>query len=231
VPSASSDSITVRCTHHGYPLGKPDMEYYIPLRLGDGICSSYGRGNGKVNAGYEDIRDCYMTYLLLRDLQVIRYCTDAALSGELAEMHEKWNGKIVVEGGSMGGYQTVCIGALTTVLREKIRVPLDVIRLSASIPAFCNLAGRLDRRVPTSLTSYEEGMEYYDPVHFAPMLDAPLTVPRAALGDETCPLFGIVAMFNSVPAGTPKEINFLQNSSHGYIPDADVQQWYRYKEE
>ncbi|MBE6561084.1 MAG: hypothetical protein E7662_08150 [Ruminococcaceae bacterium] len=224
-PCAYKDEIAVHCSHHGYELGHEDSSYYQILR--EEICTNYGRGNGKINAGYADIHDCYMTYLLLRDLQVIRYCVDPMYSSELTLLHDKWNGKIIISGSSMGGYQTVCIGALTALLKKKTP-PFEVIRLSPSVPAFCNIAGPLDNRVPTYLTTYEEGMDYYDAALLAHLIDAPLCIPRIGLGDETCPPTGILAMYNSIPATVSKSVHFLQNSSHGYIPDTDVQRWYKY---
>jgi len=224
-PLAVENEISIHCSHHGYELGHEDASYYGVLR--GGICGNYGKGNGKTNAGYADIHDCYLTYLLLRDLQAIRYCVDPQYSSELALLHEKWNGKIIISGGSMGGYQTICIGALATILKNYVP-PFEIEQLSPGVPGFCNLAGKLDKRAPSNIIDYEDGMDYYDAAHLAQLIDAPLRVIRVGLGDETCPPFGIFAMYNSIPAAVPKKISILQNSSHGYIPETEVQRWYHY---
>jgi len=120
------------------------------------------------------------------------------------------------------------VGALLTLLR-KMAKPFEIIKHEANIPAYANISGHTDKRVPTYLTTYEDGVDYYDITSFAPMLEAGVVIPRVGLGDEVCPATGIVAAFNSVPKNLPREINFLQNSSHGYILDPDLQVWERYK--
>ena len=225
-PMLSDSAICVHCSHHGYELGMEDKSYYEPIRKQ--IAGHYGRGNGEINSDYKDIHDCYMTYLIIRDLQMIRYCTDPSLSYDLPELHDKWNGEIAISGGSMGGYQTLAVGGLTALLR-KVSPSFKVARLTPSIPAFGNRAAELDRRVSTDLTKYEEGCDYFDTVFLTPLIDAPVDLPRVGLGDETCPATGILAAINNIPEGIPREINFLQNSSHGYLPDIDLQTWYKYE--
>ena len=101
-------------------------------------------------------------------------------------------------------------------------------RANVIVPAFCNLAGREDGRVPC-MTRYTDGMEYFDAAHLAAFIDVPITIPRVSLGDTNCSPNGILSMFNNIPKGIHKEINFLQNSDHNYIPEPDFQQWYRYE--
>ena len=134
--------------------------------------------------------------------------------------------KFAVIGGSMGGYQSICESALSTLLVKK-SAPFKLTETKANVPAFCNLAGRTDNRVP-GFTSYTEGMEYFDAAHLSSLLNVPFTVMRVGLGDITCPPNGIAAMLNNLPESTPYEINFLQNSDHGYIPEPEVQKWYKY---
>lgn len=222
-PITSDENIVVHCSHHGYELGKDDKTYYEPLRTG--ICAEYGRASGKVNSDYDDIHDCYMTYLNLRNLQMLRFCTDFTLSRDMPLLHEKWNGEIVFSGGSMGGYQAICLGALSTLLDDS---SFKLVSIVANVPAFCNLAGEADGRIKTSLTNYADGCDYFDPAHLARLVSAPVKILRVGLGDEVCPASGIVAMFNSFPKNINREINFLQNSSHGYLPSVEFQDWFRY---
>ncbi len=223
-PAYSKNCICLHCSHHGYKLPRPLEGYYMKLR--QGVCMHYGLGDGKPNSLYEDLNDNYMIYLHLRNLQAIRFVTDPDLSSMIAGLHEIWNGKVKLTGGSMGGYQAICTAALLTILREK-SAPFNLLSAYANVPAFCNLAGREDKRVPC-MTYYTEGMEYFDAAHLSAFIDVPVTIPRVGLGDKTCSPNGILAMFNNVPSGVHKEINLLQGSDHGYLPEPDFQKWYKY---
>jgi hypothetical protein len=223
-PAYSKNCICLHCSHHGYKLPRPLEGYYMKLR--QGVCMHYGLGDGKPNSLYEDLNDNYMIYLHLRNLQAIRFVTDPALSSMIAGLHEIWNGEVKLTGGSMGGYQAICTAALLTILREK-SAPFTLLSAYANVPAFCNLAGREDKRVPC-MTYYTEGMEYFDAAHLSAFIDVPVTIPRVGLGDKTCSPNGILAMFNNIPSGVHKEISFLQGSDHGYLPEPDFQKWYKY---
>ena len=223
-PAYSKNCICLHCSHHGYKLPRPLEGYYMKLR--QGVCMHYGLGDGKPNSLYEDLNDNYMIYLHLRNLQAIRFVTDPALSSMIEGLHEIWNGEIRLTGGSMGGYQAICTAALLTILRKK-SAPFTLLSANANIPAFCNLAGREDNRVPC-MTYYTEGMEYFDAAHLSAFIDVPVTIPRVGLGDKTCSPNGILSMFNNIPKGIHKEISFLQNSDHGYLPEPDLQMWYKY---
>ena len=197
------------------------------MKLRQGVCMHYGIGDGKPNSLYEDLNDNYMIYLHLRNLQAIRFVTDPALSSMINGLHDVWNGEVKFTGGSMGGYQAICTAALSTILVKKTS-PYKLISTNANIPAFCNLAGREDNRVP-GFTYYTDGMEYFDAAHLSAFIDVPVTVPRVGLGDKTCPPNGILAMFNNIPKGIHKEINFLQGSDHGFLPEPDFQKWFKYE--
>ena len=224
-PAYSKNCICLHCSHHGYKLPRPLEGYYMKLR--QGVCMHYGIGDGKPNSLYEDLNDNYMIYLHLRNLQAIRFVTDPALSSMINGLHDVWNGEVKFTGGSMGGYQAICTAALSTILVKKTS-PYKLISTNANIPAFCNLAGREDNRVP-GFTYYTDGMEYFDAAHLSAFIDVPVTVPRVGLGDKTCPPNGILAMFNNIPKGIHKEINFLQGSDHGFLPEPDFQKWFKYE--
>jgi cephalosporin-C deacetylase-like acetyl esterase len=222
-PILAENEITVHCTHHGYELGEHRDNYYVPLN--QTVCHYYGRGINEVNAGYEDISDCYMTYLLIRDLQMVHFSTTPELCADIAGLTEKYSGKAIISGGSMGGYQSICIGGLVTLLNEK-RAPIDVVKIIPNIPAFCNIAGHTEGRVKTYLTTYVDGVDYYDAAQFAHLIGTHVEIPRMGLGDDTCPAGGIIAMINAL--GGSCDAKILQNSSHGFIPDERFQQWYKY---
>ncbi len=223
-PYYQEDAICFHCSHHGYSLPNPMEGYYMKLR--EGVCKNYGLGNGEVNAMYEDVNDNYMLYLHLRNLQALRFITDPALSAMIPGLHETWNGEVKFRGGSMGGYQSICMAGLCTMFLKK-KPLFKLIQVWVTVPAFCNLAGITDDRVPC-MTKYTEGMEYFDAAHLSGYLNAPIWIDRVSLGDTTCGPTGIMAMFNNIPAGVLKEINFLQNSNHGTLPDPDKRQWSRY---
>lgn len=228
MPVYSDEEIRMHSTHHGYEMAKPREGYYLKLSR-NGILSSYGRGTDEPNASYADINDCYMTYLHLRNLQMLRFATDPALSSDIPLLHEYWNGEIKLIGGSMGGYQAAFTAALAAILK-KHSPAFKITYVGASVPAFCNIAGQLDRRIRTAITVYTDGMDYFDTAMAAHLIDCPIEVQRCAMGDESCPATHITAFFNSIPDTTVKKIKYLQNSSHGYIPDEYVQHWiiYRY---
>ena len=226
-PIYSKEAISIHCTHHGYELKKPDKDYYNHLN-GAGILGSYGRGNGKPNSDYKDIHDCYLLYMLLRNLQMIRFATDPETARVIPSMLEAYNGRVRVSGGSMGGYQTTCIGGLLELM--KVKHPFyEVLDLMPNIPAFCNVAGPLEGRAPTGLHTYEEGVDYFDAAILASLIRADMRIPRVGLGDETCPHTGISAMVNNIPEGVGVTVNYLQNSSHGYVMDPELQKWFVYK--
>ncbi len=221
------DKIRFHCTHHGYELGHARKDYYALLG-GDGcILSAYGSGENRPNAGYDNLSDCYMLYLNLRNLQAVRYITDPNLSGDICSLHEIWNGEIEFLGGSMGGYQAICTSALSSLLKKR-GAEFNITLTSANIPAYCNLAGLSDKRIPHIVKTYKSGMDYFDPAILARLIENPVTVPRVGLGDEACPATTIIAFFNSLGEGVKRDISFLQNSSHGYVPKTSAQAWYRY---
>ena len=227
MPVYHDSFIRLHSSHHGYEMGKPANGYYFNLSK-NGILSSYGRANGEINSDYKDIHDCYMVYLHLRNLQMLRFVTDPSLSGFIENLHEYWNGEIMLSGGSMGGYQTAMLSALYPLLRER-SAPFLLSGARSNITAFCNLAGRTLGRIPTKLTKYEAGMDYFDPATCAHLIETPFVVTRSGLGDESCPSSSIIAFFNSIREGVPREIRFLQNSSHGYVPDEKDQMWFKYR--
>ncbi len=224
-PSYGKSYILLHCSHHGYTLPRPYPGYYDILRAG--VCKHYGLGNGDINSLYEDLNDNYMLYLHLRNLQAIRFVTTPAFSHIVPDLNEIWNGEVRLEGGSMGGYQTICTAALLPILQKK-SAPFKLTDTWINVPAFCDLAGREDGRVPC-MTYYTEGMEYFDAAHLAALVNVPMLINRVGLGDTICSPNGICAMFNNIPKSVPREINFLQNSSHGILPEKDKQEWIKYK--
>ncbi len=214
VSSASipaSGGIVFHMTHHGYENGK-SADYYTYLKTG--ICRSYGKANGETNSGYDNIRDCYILYMFLRDFQALRFVTDSDLNGDIENLSAYWNGKVTISGTSMGGYQTLGVSALTSFVPADEK-PINITRSSAEVPGFCNLAGyTVDGRINNVYgICYTDNMDYFDCAILAGYIKNEVVITRCGLGDYTCPPSGIVAMYNNLKC--EKSIRFYQNSDHG----------------
>ena len=127
----------------------------------------------------------------------------------------EWDGKTLeARGGSQGGLQTVWAAALDH----------DVTSAFPEVPWCCNLAGKSCGRMgPSWGIPYVKELNYYDLVHMARRIPKTCVVkiPRAGLGDYTCPPSGIAAFYNNLDC--PKEINWVQGSTHGFVPTYDCQ--------
>ncbi len=225
--SSVPNGIGFSLTHHGYECRKPENPYYSDLN-GNGILGSYGRENGRPNSSYTHPDDCYLLYLLLRNLQALRFLTDCgsqnpdALENEtLAELcrclQAAWNGEVTCSGGSMGGYQALTITALARLLGIRFRHSV------ASCPAFCGLSGHAAGGRINNLfgLGYTENMDYFDAVCFASLIDTPVDIPICGLGDYICPPSGVIATYHALRG--PKSILLYQNSQHGYTATREVE--------
>ena len=55
-----------------------------------------------------------------------------------------------------------------------------------------------------------------------------VTITRAGLGDYTCPPSGVAILYNNMTC--PKQINWMQNSTHGYLPPTKYRQTFTLKQ-
>ncbi|MBE6645609.1 MAG: hypothetical protein E7612_09600 [Ruminococcaceae bacterium] len=225
-PMMKPDCIAVHCSHHGYILGQKDAEFYNEIRKTVG--GAYCLGNGEPNSRFDNVHDCYPLYIMLRDLQMIRYLIDPTLSNGIEGLHYAWNGDIILWGGSMGGYQTLCVGALMPIMK-KYCPPYRSLRLEAGSPAFGDVAGHTAGRVKSTFFTYSKGVDYFDTAILSSLISDETLIHRASLGDEVCTASSMTAMYNMIPGDVKKEIRYVQNSSHGYLPDEEHQTWYVYK--
>ena len=126
----------------------------------------------------------------------------------------QWDGKtLVVHGTSMGGAQALVAAALSD----------GVTAVVVNVPALCDQnAPKVGRRAPFPYWTAKppgsldpdkiaEAAAYYDVVHFAPRVTAPVMV-SAGLRDQSCPPHGIAAMANAL--GGVKELVFLPGANH-----------------
>jgi len=226
-PLMNAEYIAVHCSHHGYELGHSNDVYYAKIR--ETVGASYCRGNGDVNSCFDDIHDCYPLYIMLRNLQMIRFLCDSSYSGNIAGLHEVWNGEIILWGSSMGGFQTIGVGALMSIMK-KYMTKSPKLLLQAGSPAFADVAGHTVGRVRSTMFEYRDGADYFDTAILASLIDSPTLIHRASLGDEICTATSMSAIFNMIPKGVEKEIRYVQNSSHGYLPDDEQQMWFVFRQ-
>lgn len=134
----------------------------------------------------------------------------------------EWNGKdLIASGGSQGGLQTIwaagCGEGLT--------------RAESGITWCCDMytSGKLRKDRANKLASggwyigWTDAMGYYDAANFAKRI--PKTcftfITRAGLGDYCCPPTGLAKMYNNMTC--PKQIYWVQGSTHGYVPPEEHQ--------
>ena len=182
---------------HGYELGR-EPEYYDEFFRS--ICSG-GRTFGfdeKQNADPETSYFSGYTYRIMRALEWLKTLPE-------------WNGKdLVVSGGSMGGLQSVWAAGLDP----------DVTQALPGIPWCCDIGGRdtLKRIIDPWYIHETPALRYYDPVNLAKRISKKcrVEITRAGLGDYCCPPSGVAILYNNIPG--PKKINWVQGSTHGYVP-------------
>ena len=193
----SGDAIYFNFSPHGYELGR-EPEYYDEFFRS--ICSG-GRTFGvdeKQNADPENSYFSGYTYRIMRALEWLKTLPE-------------WDGKnLIVGGGSMGGMQSVWAAGLDK----------DVSLARPSIPWCCDIGGRdtLKRLINSWYIHETPALRYYDPVNLAKRIskNCKVEITRAGLGDYCCPPSGVSILFNNIPG--PKKINWVQGSTHGYVP-------------
>ena len=182
---------------HGYELGR-EPEYYDEFFRS--ICSG-GRTFGFDDKQNADPETCYFsgyTYRIMRALEWLKTLPE-------------WDGKnLVVSGGSMGGLQSVWAAGLDP----------DVTQAYPGIPWCCDIGGRdtLKRIIDPWYIHETPALRYYDPVNLAKRISkgCRVEITRAGLGDYCCPPSGVAILYNNIPG--PKKINWVQGSTHGYVP-------------
>ena len=162
------------------------------------------KSNGKAYAfdpvQNSDPEAAYFNGMALRVMRALEY---------LKSLPE-WNGKeLIASGGSQGGLQTIWAAGLDP----------QVTRAESSITWCCDMGGtELGRNRGTWYIRWVPALGYYDPINVARRISPKCftLIPRAGLGDYTCPPSGLAILFNNIPG--PKKINWEQGSTHPYIP-------------
>ncbi len=169
-----------------------------------------------------DPDNSYFKYMLLRDVQAVRFmktffgaeggvssftATDGT-SVNTGAWKGLWNGKdIEVAGGSQGGFQSIAVAALDK----------DVTSVNAAnVPWFSDVAGDT---VPTKIAStfrpkFAEGLLYYDTSFFARRIKDTDVIITAGAGDPLCTMNAVQCIYNNLNSKTAS-IKFSQGQTHG----------------
>lgn len=139
---------------------------------------------------------CYFLYVILRDLQGLRY---------LRTLPE-YDGKgFYIEGGSMGAMQATSVAA---------HIP-DAIKLDIAIPWLCDLGGITKGRLRGWRPDIDDGVMYFDTALAAKRVKCPVEI-RCGLGDYVCPPSTETVLWHNFKI--EKKITFVQNMTHPYRP-------------
>ena len=193
------DALVLSINAHGLRLPEfgADAAYYKALEW---EIKSNGHTYGFDPKQNADPETAYFNGMALRVMRALQY---------LKSLPE-WNGKdLIASGDSQGGLQTIWAAALDP----------DVTRAESTVTWCCDMDGtELGRNRGAWHLEWVPALGYYDPVNMARRIPKTcLTViPRAGLGDYTCPPSGLAVLYNNIPG--PKKIVWMQGSTHGYIP-------------
>ena len=192
-----ANEIRLHINAHGFDLNR-EQAYYT--EYGKKI-ASHGKSYALAAAEHPNPKGCYFEGMTWRVMRALAY---------LKSMPE-WNGKdLIVSGGSQGGLQTLWAAGLDA------QVSLAL----AGIPWCCDMGGNATTsRVKKGWgVDWTPAMGYYDPINFAKRFPKTcrVEITRAGLGDYTCPPSGIAILYNNM--NCPKKINWVQGSTHGYVP-------------
>jgi cephalosporin-C deacetylase-like acetyl esterase len=191
----SPDEVAFTLNAHGFELDQ-DESYYKQVFAP--AIGSNGKSYALDPVQNRDPETAYFNGMALRVMRAL----------EFVKSLPQWDGEnLIVSGRSQGGLQAVWAASLDP----------DVTRCESSITWCCNLAGASeDDRLPGWQPEWVEALGYYDPVNHARRIRCPVRIPRAGLGDYTCPPSGLAVLYNNLRV--PREITWVQGSTHSYVP-------------
>ncbi len=191
-PKMDKKRIIFNINAHGIENGK-EPEYYNKLGRGE-LAGKKCIFNNERNS---DPETAYFNGMMLRAMRAI----------EFIKAQPEWDGEnLMTSGGSQGGFQALVAAGLDS----------DVTRCHASKPWCCDLGGvNLGRIKGVFRPGYTDALGYYDPANHAKRIKGEVTL-YCGLGDYVCPPSGITVLYNNIKA--PKEIKYVQGSTHGYEP-------------
>ena len=204
IPSSGpTDKLHMFINAHGYELGREDeyyTEFYNAIKSND---KTFGLDSTWQNKSTDTAYFGWMIYRIMRALQYLK-------------SFPEWDGRnLVARGGSMGGLQTMWAAGIDP----------DVSEARPGVPWCCDMGGRrtMKRNFQGWGVEETEAMRYFDPVNFAKRVSPKcrVEITRAGLGDYCCPPSGIAILYNNLKC--PKKINWVQGSTHGYVPPEEHQ--------
>ncbi len=233
-------NLTVAINPCGLPgvICKGDVNDLTPsYKASDFTATDYSEHAGfALNADdYDDPANAYLTEMLMRNIQVLRFLTNSYFTDgtPFAAFTEAFNGEIVLGGGSMGGFQSIGTAALVSLTQDKkpdyskgCPIP-QITQINVTCPWMCDptgMAGKDDRIAGqgTRIDGINEGAAYLDSAHLATLLDCNVTVV-GGFADTTCPSTGIIAFYNAIDTAY-KKLTMVQNKDHsGNNPKTMIQ--------
>ena len=212
-----------RCTH-GTPNWARDNEIVFNINAHGLLLTQFGgneeytkklreqiRSNGHTYAfdpaQNADPEKAYFNGMVLRVKRALQYLKTV----------KGWDGKnLLASGGSQGGLQTIWAAGCGE----------GVTRAESGITWCCDMytSGKLRKDPKLQLASdgwyipWTDALGYYDAANFARRIPKSCytIITRAGLGDYCCPPTGIAKMSNNMTC--PKQLNWVQGSTHGYVP-------------
>ena len=198
-PSYSGSYISFSVCGHSIEIGQ-EKSYYSDLQ------NNELKSHGWSTAENADPKNVYFRYMLLRDLQALRFMKEY-FGGNGNNL---WDGEtITLSGSSQGGFQVIALAALDK----------DIDSISAGVPWMCDIGGYLDgKKIKSSFRpDFADGLGYFDSASFAKRVTCNVSI-SAGLGDPLCPPAGVAVMYNALTC--PKTLTFGQNKTHSYNPPA-----------
>lgn len=201
----NNNAMVLHINAHGYEMTGKDAAYY--KAFGNAV---NGVGEGKPRRAtyglepldYDNPRDTYFYYMAMRVMRAFDY----------VKSRPEWDGKkLVAEGGSQGGLQTMWAAGLVeglTAARPSITWGCDIGNSRGGSKFLSNGWG-----IP-----HVPGAFYFDAVLHGRRVPKTCTVEitRLGLGDYTCPPRGVLLSYYEMKC--PVKANLVQGSTHGYIP-------------
>ena len=249
--NSSKGSLTISAVYQGYNMGTGG--YWANTGKVNVIVNAHSTTLGETHT-YDELTDwekgsagkygwdstrtadretIYYKYMLLRDLQAIRFAQlcfgpegyNKTVDGiDFSQFRGLWDGENVhTSGSSQGGFQATAMAALCP----------DVTYCETSMTWLCDVAGgTVDGKVSSSFrpsraqnTDGRYGLDYFDSAFFATMITCPYKVAVIGAGDVVAPVSGILAMYNNLDV-PEKSAMFTQGRDH--MTDKTVWQYHNY---
>ena len=179
-------------TRYGEDPRNPDPNYYADIWTHELKDYCFRNNDGAVeNTDYFK--------MLMRDLRAMQF----------AKTFDEWNGKdLIVNGGSMGGWQAIASTA----------VDPDVTECNATIPWSSDLSGapQFDR-MKGWRPDWTPTLDWIDLKNLAALVRIPISF-SCGLGDYICPPSGEILLYRNLRV-RPKQVTFSQNMGHGNLHD------------